>query len=94
MVLGSLFKSLSSIELVNNSLIIKVKSLEEKDLIELNIDYLEKKLFSIFNKKIRIEIKLENKNSFSNNPHTNVQDIDDPIEKFIIQQLGGELINI
>lgn len=94
LVLGSLFKSLSSIELVNNSLIIKVKSLEEKDLIELNIDYLEKKLFSIFNKKIRIEIKLENKNSFSNNPHTNVQDIDDPIEKFIIQQLGGELINI
>jgi DNA polymerase-3 subunit gamma/tau len=92
LVLGSIFKSIKPQKIENNIISLSDISPESKEILELNRSYLEKKLQDAFGKRMKIEFVNKSEiakisNSLSSEVYS------DPIEKFIIEELGGKRIS-
>lgn len=92
LVLGSLIKSLNPEKIENNIVFLKNIGKEAKEIIELNNDFIEKKLNSAFGKKMKLEFLGHSKNTPSSYTNSENSNYSSPIEKIIIEELGGKKI--
>ncbi len=92
LVLGSLIKSLKPQKLEKNTIFLKNIEQETKEILELNTDFIEKKLNKVFGKKIKFEFLDFNPISPSQNSSSGNKNYSNPIEKIIIEELGGKKI--
>jgi len=92
LVLGSLVKSLEPVKFENNTILLKDIDNESKHILEINNDFIEKKLNSVYGRKIKLEfLNSIKKQPVFNTPSDN-QNYSNPIEKIIIEELGGKKI--
>lgn len=92
LVLGSLIKSLNPEKIENNIIFLKNIDQETKEILELNNDFIEKKLKSVFGKQIKFEFPGYTKKTPATNRNTENRNYSNPIEKIIIEELGGKKI--
>jgi DNA polymerase-3 subunit gamma/tau len=92
LVLGNIFKSIKLQKIDINTIFISDLEPESKELLELNLSYLEKKLYNIFGKRMKLEF-LQGSGVEQSSISNTAKDYSDPIEKFIIEELGGKRIS-
>lgn len=93
--LAPIFQKIDPVGIHENKILIKNLEPGNFETIILNQDYLDKKTVSIFGKKLRFEEKLnlEVKKETSASSDSSNNDIKDPFEKIIIEELGGREIS-
>lgn len=92
LVLGSLIKSLNPEKIENNLIFLRDIDQETKEILELNNDFIETKLKSVFGKKMKFEFSGNTKRTLVSNSNPENRNYSNPIEKFIIEELGGKKI--
>jgi DNA polymerase-3 subunit gamma/tau len=92
LVLGSLIKSLEPVKFENNTILIKDIDNESKHILEINNDFIEKKLNFVFGRKIKLGFINSSKKQTATNTPSGNQTYSNPIEKIIIEELGGKKI--
>lgn len=92
LVLGSLVRSLKPEKIENNTIFLKDVEQEAKEILELNNDFIEKKLKSVFGKKMKFEFSFYTKKLPVTNTNSENRNYSNPIEKIIIEELGGKKI--
>lgn len=88
LVLGTLIKSLKPLKFDDKFIYFEELDQESKDILRLNLDYLEKKIYSVYGKRLKIKFSAANDSKTQSEEKTYT----DPIEKFIIEELGGKKI--
>ncbi len=92
LVLGSLVKSLKPVKIENNTIYLKNIDQETNDILGLNNDFIEKKLQYAFGKKMKFDFQDESKKSTPSKMTSENKIYSNPIERIIIEELGGKKI--
>lgn len=92
LVLGNLIRNVKPELLENDTIFFHNIDQEAKEILSINKDFIEKKIKASFGKNFKFELKTTDlsKNTKSTQPKTKTYS--DPIEKIIIEELGGKKI--